>query len=184
MVAAPPPNKFDVGLLSVLGVPEALLKSPPVAGAEVVFAPPNKPPVAGADEVAGVEDALLPPNRLEVAGVVELLPLKRLPPAAAGVLVEAPPPKRPPGFEFCPPNKLLVPGNVVGVDDAAVLAFAPVEPPTELKEKVGVPVAAPKRPPDAGAVVVVFFEAAPDELGVPKLNDMMLAGDGDQVLDS
>jgi len=30
----------------------------------------------------------------------------------------------------------------------------------------------PKRPPDAGAVDVLLLPEAPEELGVPKLNDM------------
>lgn len=51
------------------------------------------------------------------------------------------------------------------------------------KENLGVPDAAavPKRPPVAGAVLVVLLDAAPEELGVPKLNDMAI-GVGDALL--
>lgn len=57
-----------------------------------------------------------------------------------------------------------------------MLLLAPVEP----KEKPVLPVAPPNSPPADGAEVVVLFEGALDELGVPKLNDMV-AGDEDQV---
>lgn len=56
------------------------------------------------------------------------------------------------------------------------MLLAPVEP----KEKPVLPVAFPNSPPADGAEVVVMFEGALDELGVPKLNDMV-AGDEDQV---
>lgn len=48
------------------------------------------------------------------------------------------------------------------------------------KENLGVPeeaAALPNRPPPAGAVLVVLLGAAPEELGVPKLNDMVIVVD-------
>lgn len=47
------------------------------------------------------------------------------------------------------------------------------EPPIEPNEKPGLPVAAPKRFPDAGAVDVVLLLDAPEELVLPKLNDIL-----------
>jgi hypothetical protein len=177
VVAAPPPNTFDAGLLPVLAL---LPKSPPDAGAVLVFAPPNIPPLAGADEAAGAVDAVFPPKKPPVAGVVELL-LKKPPPAAAGVPealdVAPPPPKRLPAG-LAPNREPPEAGPAAGV--VVVLAVAPAELLTELNEKLGVPVAAPNSPPDAGAVVDVLFVGAPDELGVPKLNPpMMMAGNED-----
>lgn len=46
------------------------------------------------------------------------------------------------------------------------------EPPIEPNEKLGVPVAAPKRLPEAGAVDVVLLGAL-EELAFPKLNDIL-----------
>jgi hypothetical protein len=49
-------------------------------------------------------------------------------------------------------------------------------PPGVPKENFGAvaPAAAPpNKPPEAGAVDVALFEGAPEELGVPKLKDMV-----------
>jgi hypothetical protein len=54
------------------------------------------------------------------------------------------------------------------------------EPPIEPKEKLGVPVAAPKRPPEAGAVDVVLLGAL-EEVAFPKLNDILGVDDRDQL---
>ena len=47
------------------------------------------------------------------------------------------------------------------------------EPPIEPNEKPGLPVAAPNRLPEAGAVDVVLLFDAPEELVFPKLNDIL-----------
>lgn len=54
------------------------------------------------------------------------------------------------------------------------------EPPIEPNEKLGVPVAAPKRPPEAGAVDVVLLGAL-EELAFPKLNDILGVEGRDQL---
>lgn len=54
------------------------------------------------------------------------------------------------------------------------------EPPIEPNEKLGVPVAAPKRLPEPGAVDVVLLGAL-EELAFPKLNDILGVGGGDQL---
>lgn len=158
-----PLKRFDAGLAAVL--PEPPKSPPPEAGMALVF--PKSPPVAGADEAAGVAEEF--PNNPPVDGVVVFGAPKRPVPVAAGddeelLAAEAPPNRPPAGFAesvFCPNNE---PALVAGV----VLLPAAVP-----KENLGVPAAAPNRPPEAGAVVVGLFEAAPDELGAPKLNDMM-----------
>jgi hypothetical protein len=57
---------------------------------------------------------------------------------------------------------------------AGVVLLPAVAPP---KENLGVPAAAPNKPPEAGAVDVVLLFGAPEEPPVPpKLNDMMAVG--------
>lgn len=58
------------------------------------------------------------------------------------------------------------------MDPGGLVAGVVVAP----KGKLGVPeeaAAPPNRPPAAGAVLVVLLGAAPEELGVPKLNMVM-----------
>jgi hypothetical protein len=56
---------------------------------------------------------------------------------------------------------------------AGVELLPAAEPPMEPNEKPGLPVAAPKRFPDAGALDVVLLLDAPEELVFPKLNDIL-----------
>lgn len=110
----------------------------------VVLAAPPKSDAAGA-EVVGVE-LLPPPKRDEPPGVVAA-PEKRLEPA--GFWAPA----------FCCPKMPLAGGA------AEVLPAVPPPP------NVGAP--PPNRPPVDGAVELVLLAAAPDELGVPKLKDIV-----------
>jgi hypothetical protein len=61
------------------------------------------------------------------------------------------------------------------VDDEVVVVARAGSPPADVKEKVGALLAPvfPNRPPEAGAVEVALEAAAPDELGVAKVNDMV-----------
>lgn len=172
--AAPaPPNRFDAGLAAALFEPP---NKPPEAGA-VLPPPPNNPPLAGADVVAGV--AALLPNNPPVDGVVELAPPKRPGPEAAGVVevlfeAAAPPNSPPDGFGALPNKE---PAVLVGV-----LLLPAAEAPAVPNENEGgalvaLAFALPNSPPDAGADVVALFEAAPDELGAPNVNDMMAERD-------
>lgn len=174
-----------------------------VAGVEELLSfDPNIPPRAPAVDVvlaavgAGVELVFpnklvdwagfaAPPKIFEV-GVCEAPP--NIPPefplgvaAAAGVLLVAPPPNNgfcSPGLDAVFPNKL-----VVGVVDEAPVGVL-LLPPRPPKEKLGVPVEPPKRPPEALAVdepnnppeagaldVVALLDWAP-ELVLPK-NDIV-----------
>lgn len=58
---------------------------------------------------------------------------------------------------------------------AGVVLLPPAEPPTDPKENPEPPEAPPKRFPEAGAVNVALLDGAPEELGVPKLNDITMA---------
>lgn len=155
-----------------MGVDAPLPKRPPGLLAELLAAPPKRPPDAGAvapapeppnmPPVEGVPAGaagLAPPKALPaVAGVVELPP-NRPPPEAGGVLADAAPPKRPPAAGF-----------------AALFPSVFVALPALPKENLGGPPAPapapPNRPPEAGAVDVVLFAAPLDELGVPNVKDM------------
>lgn len=120
------------------------------------------------------------PNRPPVDGVVELAPPNKPGPEAAGVvevLVEdGAAPKSPPAGLVLLPNKEVA--VLVGV------LLPPEAAPALPNENEGVPVpepapvpvagALPNRPPEAGADVVVLLEAGPDELGAPKVNDMLV----------
>jgi hypothetical protein len=64
---------------------------------------------------------------------------------------------------------------------AGVELLPAAEPPIEPNEKPGLPVAAPKRLPDAGAVDVVLLLDAPEELVFPKLNDILGVEADDQL---
>lgn len=121
-------------------------------------APPNKPPGAGAAvPVAGVDAAGFAPKRPPGA------------PAVEGVVLD---PNKPPPLDV-----------VAGVDEAAAplkrppppAPLDPVAPPAEPNENLGVlpPLAPPKIPPAAGADEVALLDWPAEELGVPKLNDMM-----------
>lgn len=54
------------------------------------------------------------------------------------------------------------------------VVLLPPEPPTLPNEKEGVPPEAPpKRPPEAGAVLVALLDGALDEPGFPKVKDIV-----------
>lgn len=168
-----PPNRLPPGLLAVFPL---FPKSPPLAGVvEVVAPPPNGPPLVAA--VAGVvEEAPPPPKRPADEGVAEPPPPPKSPaPVDAGVVeavLVAVPPKRPPAG-FCAEAPVCWPNKPPGLPAGVVLLPA-VAPP---KENLGVPAAAPKREPEAGAVDVVLLFGALEEPPVPpKLNDMVTAG--------
>jgi hypothetical protein len=181
------PNRPPAGAAAVVAPPP---KRPPAGFAAAVFPPPNreegvvvdwalpvlpKRPPAGA-EAAGVLEALAP-KRPPVAGVVLAAPesagLAPKRPPDAGVL--DPDPNRPPGFgaaEF-PPNR---PPPEVGVAVPEPVPAVLLEP-TLLKEKLGAPVAAPNKPPEAGAEGVLDWPpAAPLAFVFPKLKDISAVG--------
>lgn len=109
----------------------------------------------------------------ELAGAaegVEAPPPKRFPEDVVGVAEPDPKSPDPAGFEAL---LLAAPPNRPPAGDAAALL-----PPPELalwKEKLGAPpaLAAPNKPPDAGAVEVALPDDAPDALDVPKLKALM-----------
>jgi hypothetical protein len=162
-----------------------LPKSPPDAGAEVAGTDallPNSPLDVVVGVAAGLAEDAAAPNELDDA-VVLLFP-KRPPPLGAAGLAALP--NRPPVEAGCccwpngeaadvaaapvfPPNRPPPLAGCAGVDPL----MAPLLP----KEKLGVPVdAAPKRPPEEGAVVVVAgWPEADVEAGAPKVNDILLA---------
>lgn len=137
-------------------------ENPPVDGVVVLPAPKSPPAGFGADVVA--------PNKPPVAGVVDagvavaVLPNKE-PPEEAGVALDPPPKRLPAGFGavvlLCCPKS---PPPAAGVEG---LLLVPNE--NELP-----PEAPPNSPPVAGAVDVVLFDAAPEELAPPKLKDMAI----------
>jgi len=183
---APPPNMLDAGLLAVAADPPN--RPPPGAGVVVsVLAPPNSPPLAGA-EVAGVVEGAVaarvapPKSEPPDAGVVDALPPNNPVEGVAvpeGVLEDGAAPKRlPAGFGVLPP--LACPNKEPALPEG-VAGLAPEAPPRFPKENEGVVLpdaAAPKMPPEAGAVVVALFDGAPDELGVPKVYDMIASKGG------
>lgn len=140
---------------------------------------PNIPPaIVGAELVEGAGGLF--PNRLPADGVVELAPPNRPGPEEAGVvevLVEdgAPPKSPPAGLVLLPNKEVAVPVGVL-LPPAAAPALPNENEGVPAPEPAPVPVAGalPNRPPEAGADVVVLLEAAPDELGAPKVNDMMV----------
>lgn len=151
VVVLPPPKRPPAGF----GAELALFAPPNRLGDEVPPPPPPKsPPLAGADVAGVVEPAL--PNIPPEAGVVEAAGFapKRPPPVLAGVVLDAGGvevlPNKPPGFWVAPPPKRPPVAGVVDPGAPAGVLFE--EPPPRLpKEKEGVPVAVPKRLPEAGA---------------------------------
>lgn len=146
------------------------LNKPPEAG--VVLVPPKSPPGRGVADVE-VADVFLAPKRPVEDGVVEVPPKSPAPEVGFEPVFaeEAVAPKGfPDGFCASPAGFWLkrVPPLFDGV------ALSPELPPTVPNEKDGVPPEPPpKRPPDAGAVLVALFGGALDELGVPKVKDMV-----------
>lgn len=176
------PKTLNAGWFAVPLPPPSRL---PDARAVVLLLPPqNSPPLAGAgDAEAVLAVGVVEPKRPPVEGVVEVLPPKRAPVEGVAAVPEGAPNRTDFGFSEspllgCPKTEPALPADVDELPAAA--------PPNDPKENLGVllPEAEPKRPSVAGAEVVVLFDCSFDELGVPKLNDMVVVTGEDGSLDS
>lgn len=137
--------------------------------------PPKIPPAGGVADVDVADLFLAPCPRPGEDGVVEA-PAKNPGPEAEfePVFAEevAAPNRFPDGFCASPAG--FWPKRRPPLFDG--VALSPELPPTVPNEKDGVPPEPlPKRPPDAGAVLVALFEGALDELEVPKSKEDMVA---------
>lgn len=162
-VVEPPPKILD----EVEAAPAGLPKREVPDGAPP--APPPKRLLPDWPPVAPVVDGAFPNNPPAPEDVVVAPPPKRLPPAEVPGLLVGVEPKRPPGLGA----SAGFPKRDVPVD-AGVVALGAEAAPKVPKEKVGVPVAAPKREPEAGAVVegVSLFDVGV-ELEAPNLKSIV-----------
>lgn len=135
-------------------------KSPP-AGA-VVVALPKRPPVDFGAAVVEVVAELPPPKRFPLVGAVDVAP-KSPPEEDAGA-----PPNKPDAADFC----MFLSAGCPNAEVALVPADDAAEPPNENPWVGGAAVVPPNMPPVAGAVDVVLFNGAADELPPPKLKAM------------